>query len=169
MSRKYPYLVVDPKTHHGRYVFENGVSVPAKCPGLVVDPKTHRLVAKSDHIAAPAKKEPSKRAAKNPLEQFFAAAAAVLDDETQVHEAQRRLRDLWSIVEHTPASEELPRGRPGRPGYSKEVLRYARQLRKNGMEIPVILKMCREKFPDVDMPEDNDSFRKWLTRKHKRR
>jgi hypothetical protein len=92
------------------------------------------------------------------------ALMAAIKEQGQLRE------DLMAIVLDDPANKDLPRGRRGAPGYSesREVLRYARQLRENGKTVRGIRLECMEKFPDKDMPEDDDSFRKWLKYKHKR-
>jgi hypothetical protein len=85
--------------------------------------------------------------------------------------ARERLAFLGSCTPgQNSAAGEPARGRPGRPGYSKEVLRYARQLRKNHplLKVALIRKKCREQFPDEEMPEDDRSFRTWMKRKHKK-
>jgi hypothetical protein len=63
-----------------------------------------------------------------------------------------------------------PKGRLGRRGYSREVLNYARELRKEhqDMKVRTIMRKCKERFPDEDMPDEENAFRTWLNRRHKR-
>jgi hypothetical protein len=60
-----------------------------------------------------------------------------------------------------------PKGRPGAPGYPREIRAYAMQLRRKHprMTARAIRKRCLEKFPgrEGDMP-DAENFRRWLNR-----
>jgi hypothetical protein len=58
------------------------------------------------------------------------------------------------------------KGKAGRRGFSKEVKSYAIELRTADPELTAkqIRKQCLDKFDADDMPDDHDSFRRWMNR-----
>jgi hypothetical protein len=65
---------------------------------------------------------------------------------------------------------DLPgKGKPGRRGFSGEMMDYALKLREQrpGMKAEAILAACRERFPEEDLPIDGNSLRACMSRRRR--
>jgi hypothetical protein len=69
----------------------------------------------------------------------------------------------------TEARTPQQKGKPGRRGYSLEVLRHAKEIRRKhpDMKVHAIRLKCLEEYREDDMPADTESFRSWLNRRRK--
>jgi hypothetical protein len=72
-------------------------------------------------------------------------------------------------VESADSAVAPSKGQPGRRGYSREVLDFARKLREKNPDMTAqeIRARCLEEFGEDDMPPTDDAFRSWMNRKHK--
>jgi len=78
-----------------------------------------------------------------------------------------------------PATSAIPpvalapavKGMPGRRGYPREALEYAKTIRTQHptMKASAIRRECLEKFSEDDLPPDAESFRRWMNRKRANR
>jgi hypothetical protein len=70
------------------------------------------------------------------------------------------------LAEHGIPPPKVPRGRPGRPTYPREVRLYAWTLRREhpGMKTRTIWKKCKDKFGGDQLPSGLCNFSRWLRR-----
>jgi hypothetical protein len=76
--------------------------------------------------------------------------------------AARLIRVLSDAARATRTPNTSRQGKAGRPGYSKEVKRYALELREQNPEMKarVIRNKCKTQFPNEQLPTNVDAFRR---------